>query len=198
MEAESDEITGPETSRPKRARLPNGRLDDYVITEAIGNRSASASSQQMSKLKATMYEAVDITLSEFRRRFSDNAWLYQATSAASRKSEDFFQIPLAALGVNSTMKPNFPCARNSLIAAFLLQTRATLMLYSRKCMSRELLSQIPTTCWQTSQRLEVAVLSVRVLSLQRAGLINLHVAQCSQAGKVTWSCLHSRKREQRP
>lgn len=103
MEAESDEITGPETSRPKRARLPNGRLDDYVITEAIGNRSASASSQQMSKLKATMYEAVDITLSEFRRRFSDNAWLYQATSAASRKSEDFFHheklAPLAALGV---------------------------------------------------------------------------------------------------
>ena len=71
----------------KRRRKITSRLDDYYVTESIGNPEEN--DEDESTRKRMLYQRLDVILDEIKLRFNENQWLYRASEALSRKSSNF-------------------------------------------------------------------------------------------------------------
>ena len=88
--AEFTEQTEESNGRPdssKRRRKITSRLDDYYVTESIGNPEEN--DEDESTRKRMLYQRLDVILDEIKLRFNENQWLYRASEALSRKSQNF-------------------------------------------------------------------------------------------------------------
>ena len=74
-------------NRPQRKKVVSKRLADFVVTDRIGQVENSVSEND--QLKALLYDAIDTIISEMKRRFQENGWLYEAVRALSRASKNY-------------------------------------------------------------------------------------------------------------
>ena len=64
-------------------------LDDYYVTESIGNPEENDEDESMRK--RMLYQCLDVILDEIKLRCNENQWLYHA-SEPSPESPRFFLI----------------------------------------------------------------------------------------------------------
>ena len=90
--SEAPSASAESKSRPKRRRLVNSFLADYVV---LGNVSSETKEEQSTTLfddasaKRIYFHAIDSITNELTCRFKHNAWLYNAVYAMCRKSKSF-------------------------------------------------------------------------------------------------------------
>ena len=104
--SEAPSATAECKSRPKRRRLVNSFLADYVV---LGNVPSETKEEQSTTLfdnasaKKNYFHPIDSITNELTCRFKHNAWLYNAVYAMYRKSKSFLDrqsmLPLEKLGI---------------------------------------------------------------------------------------------------
>ena len=98
--AEFTEQTEESNGRPdfnKRHRKITSRLDDYYVTESIGNPEENDEDESMRK--RMLYQCLDVILDEIKLRFNENQCLSEALSRKSPNFLDRSALPLSRLHV---------------------------------------------------------------------------------------------------
>lgn len=111
----------PSMAASKRNADPPSRLEGYLLTSPMGSRNSSSSTDAKAEHRRKCFAVIDAFLSELKRRFSDNNYVFEAAIATDPRQPSFLSFELmrefadmhAVFGISTTqLKCQCEVARN--------------------------------------------------------------------------------------